>query len=406
MEAAVVSRRAFLQSSAASVASLACGVSARADNALGVTESEIKIGQTMPYSGPLSTYAVIGKTDAAYFAMINESGGVNGRKIRLISLDDEYDPAKTFEQTRRLVEHEGVAFIFNSLGTWTNVAIRPYLNINEIPQLFVASGAEMFCEQERFPWTMGWQPSYQTEAAIFGKHVLATKPNAKIGVLYQNDRVGIDYIVGLKEGLRAKNARMIVETTPYEYWDRTIDSQVTTLRRAGTDVFLIVAIQELAEQAINKAFDIGWTPIRYVAGVSQSISSTMTPAGREKLKGAITAVYDKDPTDARWSDDAGFRQYAAFITKYMSGDEKDDARMVNGFGVAATIVHVLKQCGNDLSRKNIMHQAANIDDLELPMLLPGVKISTSGSNYHPLRKMQLASFNGSSWELFGELFGG
>jgi branched-chain amino acid transport system substrate-binding protein len=237
MEAAVVSRRAFLQSSAASVASLACGVSARADDAPGVTESEIKIGQTMPYSGPLSTYAVIGKTDAAYFAMINESGGVNGRKIRLISLDDEYDPAKTFEQTRRLVEHEGVAFIFNSLGTWTNGAIRPYLNINEIPQLFVASGAEMFGEQERFPWTMGWQPSYQTEAAIFGKHMLATKPYAKIGVLYQNDRFGIDYIVGLKEGLGAKNARMIVETATYEYWDRTIDSQVVALQRRELTCF-------------------------------------------------------------------------------------------------------------------------------------------------------------------------
>jgi branched-chain amino acid transport system substrate-binding protein len=258
----MVSRRAFLQSSAASVASLACSASpARADNAPGVTETEIKIGQTMPYSGPLSTYAVIGKTDAAYFAMINESGGVNGRKIRLISLDDEYNPAKTFEQTRRLVEHEGVAFIFNSLGTWTNGAIRPYLNINEIPQLFVASGAEMFAEPERFPWTMGWQPSYQTEAAIFGKHMLATKPNAKIGVLYQDDRFGRDYMVGLKEGLGAKHARMIVETASYEYWDRTIDSQVVTLRRAGADAFLIVAIQELAEQAINKAFDIGWTPI-------------------------------------------------------------------------------------------------------------------------------------------------
>ena len=402
----MVSRRAFLQSSAASVASLACGAApARADNEPGVTETEIKIGQTMPYSGPLSTYAVIGKTDAAYFAMINESGGVNGRKIRLISLDDEYNPAKTFEQTRRLVEHERVAFIFNSLGTWTNGAIRPYLNINEIPQLFVASGAEMFGEQERFPWTMGWQPSYQTEAAIFGKHMLATKPNAKIGVLYQDDRFGRDYMVGLKEGLGADHARMIVETTTYEYWDRTIDPQVVTLRRAGADTFLIVAIQELAEQAINKAFDIGWTPIRYVTGVSQSISSTMTPAGREKLKGAITAVYDKDPTDARWSDDAGFRQYAAFVTKYMSRDEQDDARVVNGFGVAATIVHVLKQCGADLSRKNIMYQAANINDLELPMLLPGVKIRTSASNYHPIRNMQLASFNGSSWELFGDLLG-
>jgi branched-chain amino acid transport system substrate-binding protein len=403
----VVSRRAFLQSSAAGVASLACGASrARADNAPGVTETEIKIGQTMPYTGPLSAYGVIGKTDAAYFAMINESGGVNGRKIRLISLDDEYNPAKTLEQTRRLVEREGVAFIFNSLGTWTNGAIRPYLNINEIPQLFVASGAEMFADHERFPWTIGWQPSYQTEAAIFGKHMLATHPNAKIGVLYQDDRFGRDYMVGLKEGLGANHARMIVETATYEYWDRAIDSQVVTLRQAGADTFLIVAIEELAEQAINKAFDIGWTPIRYVTGISQSISLTMTAAGLKKLKGTVTAVYDKDPSDARWSGDPGFMQYDAFITKYMSRAERDDAKVANGFGVAATMVHVLKQCGADLSRQNIMYQAANINSLELPMLLPGVKIDTSASNYHPIRQMQLASFNGSSWELFGDLIGG
>jgi branched-chain amino acid transport system substrate-binding protein len=402
----MVSRRAFLQSSAASLGALACGASpGRADNAVGVTEAEIKIGQTMPYRGPLSAYGVIGKTDAAYFAMINELGGVNGRKIRLLSLDDEYNPAKTFEQTRRLVEHEGVAFIFNSLGTWTNGAIRPYLNFNEVPQLFVASGAEMFGDQERFPWTIGWQPSYQTEAAIFGKHMLATKPNARIGVLYQDDSFGRDYMVGLKEGLGANHARMIVETATYETGAETIDSQVVTLRRAGADTFLIVAVQELAEQAINKAFDIGWTPIRYVTGISQSVSSVMTPAGREKLKGAITAVYDKDPTDARWRNDAGFRQYSEFITKYMSRDDQDDAKVVNGFGVAATMVHVLAQCGADLSRKNIMYQAANIDSLELPMLLPGVRLSTSENNYHPIRQMQLASFNGSSWELFGELLG-
>ena len=325
----MVSRRAFLQSSAASLGALACGASpGRADNVPGVAETEIKIGQTMPYSGPLSGYGVIGKTDAAYFAMINDLGGVNGRKIRLISLDDEYNPAKTVEQTRRLVEHEGVAFIFNSLGTWTNGAIRPYLNINEVPQLFVGSGAEMFSDQERFPWTMGWQPSYQTEAAIFGRHMLATKPNAKIGVLYQDDGFGRDYMVGLKEGLGAKHAQMIVETATYETGAPTIDSQVVTLRRAGADTFLIVAAQELAEQAINKAFDIGWSPIRYLSGVSQSISSTMTPAGRDKLKGTITAVYDKDPTDARWKDDTGFKEYSEFTTKYMSRGEQNDARVV------------------------------------------------------------------------------
>ena len=289
----MVSRRAFLQSSAARLGSLAWGVSpSRAGDVPGVTETEIRIGQTMPYSGPLSGYGVIGKTDAAYFAMINELGGVNGRKIRLISLDDEYNPARTVEQTRRLVEHEGVALIFNSLGTWTNGAIRPYLNINEVPQLFVASGAEMFADQERFPWTMGWQPSYQTEAAIFGKHMLATKPNARIGVLYQDDGFGRDYMVGLKEELGPRHARMIVATAAYETGAPTVDSQVETLRRAGADTFMIVAVEELAEQAIDKAVDIGWSPIRYLTGISQSISSTMTPAGRDKLKGAITAVYD------------------------------------------------------------------------------------------------------------------
>ncbi len=402
----MVSRRAFLQTSVTSLLSMAWGAArGRADDAPGVTGTEIRIGQTMPYSGPLSAYGVIGKTEAAYFEMINELGGVNGRKIRLISLDDEYDPAKTFEQTRRLVEHEGVAFIFSSLGTWTNGAIRAYLNMNEIPQLFVASGAEMFGDQERFPWTMGWQPSYQTEAAIFGKHMLATRPNARIGVLYQDDRFGRDYMVGLKEGLGDMHARMIVETATYEYWDRTIDSQVESLCRAGADTFLIAAVEEFAEQSIHKAFDLGWTPTRYVTGVSQSISSTMTTAGREKLKGAITAVYDKDPTDARWSDDAGFLEYSAFIKKYMSGDVKDDARVVHGFGGAATMVHVLNQCGADLSRKNIMYQAANINGLELPMLLPGVKISTSAGNYHPIRQMQLAAFDGASWELFGDLLG-
>ena len=400
----MVTRRAFLQSSAAGLGALACSASqGRAGNAPGVTDAEIKIGQTMPYSGPLSAYGVIGRTDAAFFAMINESGGVNGRKIRLISLDDEYNPAKTVEQTRRLVEQEGVAFIFNSLGTWTNGAIRPYLNINEVPQLFVASGAEMFGDQERFPWTMGWQPSYQTEAAIFGRHMVASKPDARIGVLYQNDAFGRDYMVGLMQGLGDEHRRMIVETATYQAGAAALDSQVATLRRAGVDTFLIVAVQDLAEQAVNMASDIGWTPIRYITGVSQSLSSTMTAKGRETLKGAITAVYDKDPTDARWKDDPGFIQYCAFVRTYMSADVQGDANVVNGFGVAATMTHVLTQCGDDLSRDNIRRQAANIQDLELPMLLPGVKIRTSPSNYRPIRQMQLASFNGASWELFGAL---
>ncbi len=402
----MVSRRTFLQSGAAAFGAWAFGASpVRADDAPGISDTEIRIGQTMPYTGPLSAYGLVGRTDAAYFDMVNELGGVNGRKIRLISLDDEYDPAKTVELTRRLVEREKVAFIFNSLGTWTNGATRAYLNVNEVPQLFVASGAEMFADQERFPWTMGWQPSYQTEASIFGGHILASKPDARIGVLYQDDAFGRDYMIGLKRGLGANRSAMIVKCVTYETGDSSVDWQVASLFRAGADAFLIVAVQEIAELAIHAAFDLGWKPVRYLAGISQAISATMTPAGREKLKGAITAVYDKDPTDARWRNDAGFAQYCKFVAKYMSPDVQDSAIAVNGFGVAATMAHVLAQCGDDLSRRNIMFHATHINGLELPMLLPGVKILTSPRSYHPIRQMELASFNGASWELFGQLLG-
>ena len=400
----MISRRAVLQSVASVAAAFGSGAwPARASNAPGVTETEIKIGQTMAYSGPVSAYGVYGKTDAAYFEMINESGGVNGRKLRLISFDDEYNPPKTYEQTRRLVEREGVAFIFNSLGTWTNGVIRAYLNVNQIPHLFVASGAEMFADPERFPWTVGWQPSYQTEAAIFGNHIVATNPSAKIGVLYQDDGFGRDYMLGLKKGLGRKHEQMIVETTPYESWETNVQSQVATLHKAGADTFVIVAAQDLADRAINNAFDLGWSPVRYLTGVSQSISSTMTSAGRAKLKGAITGVYDKDPTDPRWHDDVGFKRYAEFVTKYMPQFDLHDAKIVTGFGVAETMVHVLTQCGADLSRENILRQSTNIKDLELPMLLPGVKINISPSDYHPIREMRLAAFNGTSWEAFGDL---
>lgn len=402
----MISRRAVLQSCACIGAAFGSGVwPARAGMAPGVTETEIKIGQTMAYSGPVAAYGVIGKTDAAYFQMINDSGGVNGRKLRLISLDDEYDPTKTFEETRRMVEHEGVAFIFNSLGTWTNGAIRAYLNANGIPHLFVGSGAEMFADPGRFPWTLGWQPSYQTEAAIFGRNMLATNPNARIGVLYQGDGFGRDYMVGLIEGLGEKNRRMIVEAAPYQVFETNVDSQVAAVSRTGADTFLIVASLDLAGQAIVKAFDLGWRPTRYLTGVSQSLSSTMAPTDRDKLKGVITAVYDKDPTDARWRDDVGFKRYAEFVTKYMPQFDLRDAKIVTGFGVAETMVYVLKRCGSDLSRENILRQSTNIKDFELPMLVPGVKINISPDDYHPIRKMQLAAFNGTSWETFGELLG-
>ena len=401
----MITRRTFLQSSAAA-ALAASASSARADNAPGITDTEIKIGQTMPYSGPASAYGVIGKAATAYFKMINEQGGVNGRKINLISLDDAYSPPKTVEQVRRLVEDEKVAFLFNTLGTAPNLAIRQYLNDNKIPQLFVATGASTFSDPKHFPWTMGWQPNYQTEAKIFGQNILKTKPDAKIGVLYQNDGFGKDYLIGLKEGLGPDHAGMVIKEASYETSEPTVDSQVVTLQGSGADVFLIAATPKFAAQAIRKSSDLGWNAVRYMTDVSQSIASVMKPAGLDKSKGVITAVYGKDSTDARWKDDPGYKQFAAFIEKYMTPNDLVDANAVYGFGTAATMVQVLKQCGSDLSRENVMKEAANLKDLELPMLLPGMHINTSPDNFSPIRQMKLASFNGESWEQFGELLMG
>ncbi|HEY1887049.1 MAG TPA: ABC transporter substrate-binding protein [Roseiarcus sp.] len=400
----MINRRAFLQSSAAAAAFATSASPSRADNAPGVTDSEIKIGQTMPYSGPASAYGVIGRTEAAYFKMINEQGGVNGRKINLISLDDGYSPPKTVEQVRRLVEDEKVAFLFNTLGTPPNLAIRQYLNDNKVPQLFVATGAATFSDPQHFPWTMGYQPNYQTEAKIFGKHIIATKPDAKIAALYQNDGFGKDYLIGLKDGLGADHAGMVIKEASYETSEPTVDSQIVSLQGSGADVLLIAATPKFAAQAIRKTFDVGWTPVRYMTDVSQSIASVMKPAGLEKSKGVITAIYGKDPTDARWKDDAGFKEYAAFIGKYMTPHDLIDANAVYGFGAAATMIQVLKQCGNDLSRANVMKQAANLKGLELPMLLPGIKVNTSPDNFSPIRQEALASFNGESWEQFGGLY--
>jgi branched-chain amino acid transport system substrate-binding protein len=399
-------RRSFLQSSAAAAALAASASSARADNAPGVTDAEIKIGQTMPYSGPASAYGVIGRTEAAYFKMINEQGGVNGRKINLISLDDGYSPPKTVEQVRRLVEEEQVAFLFNTLGTPPNAAIRQYLNDNKVPQLFVSTGASMFSDPKHFPWTMGFNPNYQTEAHIYGKYILSTKPDAKICVLYQNDGFGKDYLIGLKDVLGPDRAGMIVKEASYETSEPTVDSQVVTLQGSGADVILIAATPKFGAQAIRKTFDLGWTPMRIVSNVTSSVNAALKPAGLEKSKGLITATYGKDPTDPRWKDDPGLKQWKDFTDKYMSPTEFTDNNAVYGFGAAATMVQVLKQCGNDLSRENIMRQAANIKDLVLPMGLPGGAINTSPDNFSPIRQMQLEAFNGESWELFGELLTG
>jgi branched-chain amino acid transport system substrate-binding protein len=393
-----------LQSAAAAAAYSAQGFrSARADNAPGVTDTEIKIGQTMPYSGPLSSYGVIGRTEAAYFKMINEQGGVNGRKITLISLDDGYSPPKTVEQVRRLVEQEHIAFLFNPLGTPTNLAVRQYLNDNKVPTLFIASGASTFSDAAHFPWTMGFQPNYRTEARIYGKHILATKPDARIAVLYQNDDYGRDFLIGLKDGLGPDHARMVAKEAPYEAIEPTVDSQIVTLQGSGADVFLIAATPKAAAQAIRKAYDIGWKPVRYLNVSASSIASTLKPAGLEKSKGIITAGPWIEVADPRWKDSPDLKEWQAFTTKYMSSTEYVSSVAASGFGLAATMVQVLKQCGNDLSRENIMRQAANLKDFHPPLLYPGITINTSPTNYSPIRQLQLAQFNGEGWDPIGDV---
>jgi branched-chain amino acid transport system substrate-binding protein len=402
----MITRRTFLQSSAAAAAFAASAGSARADNAPGVTDTEIKIGQTMPYSGPASAYGVIGRTETAYFKMINEQGGVNGRKINLISLDDAYSPPKTVEQVRRLVEDEKVAFCFQTLGTACNLAIRQYLNDNKVPQLFVSTGASVFSDPEHFPWTIGFNPNYQTEAHIYAKDILATKPDGKIALLYQNDGFGKDYLKGLQDALGADHAGMLVKTASYETSEPTIDSQIVTLQGSGADILVIGATPKFAAQAIRKSFDLGWNATRYLSNVSPSIATVLKPAGVDKSKGLITSAYVKDPTDDTLKDDPGLKEWRAFCDKYMSQKEFIDVNAAYAFGAAATMIQVLKECGADLSRENVMKQAANIKDLYLPMLLNGVTINTSPTNFSPIRQMQLSRFDGESWRPFGEILMG
>jgi len=399
-------RRTFLQSGAAVAAIAATARSARAEDTPGVTADEIKIGQTMPYSGPASAYGVIGKTELAYFKMINEQGGVNGRKINLISLDDGYSPPKTVEQVRRLVESEKVAFLFQTLGTAPNLAIRQYLNDKKVPQLFVATGASVFSDPEHFHWTMGYNPNYQTEGRIYAKDILKTKPNGKIGVLYQNDGFGREYLTGLKDILGADHAGMMVKEASYETSEPTVDSQVVTLQGSGADIFVIAATPKFAAQAIRKSYDLGWNATRYLSNVSPSIATVLKPAGLEKSKGLITSAYVKDPTDDTQKDDPAIMEWKAFCDKYLSAKEFIDVNATYAFGAAITMVQVLKQCGNDLGRENVMKQAANLKDFSVPILLNGMTINTSPTNYSPIRQMQLARFDGESWRLFGDLIVG
>jgi branched-chain amino acid transport system substrate-binding protein len=373
----------------------------------GVTDGEIKIGNIMPYSGPLSAYALIGRTQDAFFRKLNAEGGINGRKINFISYDDAFSPAKTVEQARKLVESDEVLLIFQSLGTPTNNAIQKYLNEKKVPQLFVATGATKFGDPKNFPWTMGWQPTYQTEGKIYAKYILEHLPQGKIGILYQNDDSGRDYLKGFKDGLGAEaTKRMIVGEIPYEPADPTIDRQIVTLKTLGADVFFNEASPKFAAQAIRKAAEIGWKPVQFLASISNSVGSVLKPAGLENAKGILSTNYLKDPTDPAWKDDPAIKEWAAFMDKYFPEGDKTSTFSVYGYLTAQTMVQVLKQCGDDLTRENIMRQAANLKNFELALLLPGIKVNTSPTDYFPVEQMQMSRFNGEHGELFGPVIAG
>jgi len=369
----------------------------------GATDTEIKIGNIMPYSGPASSYGVIGKTEEAYFKKINAEGGINGRKISFISYDDGYSPPKTVEQARKLVESDQVLLIFNGLGTPPNSAIQKYMNTMKVPQLFVATGATKWNDPKDFPWTMGWQPSYQSETQIYAKYILKNLPNAKIAVLYQNDDYGKDYLRGLKDGLGDKAASMIVAEQSYETTQPTIDSEIVKLKSSGADVFVDITIPKFAAQAIRKTAEIEWKPLHFLNSVSSSIGATIKPAGFDSAQNIISSAYVKDPTDPQWKDDPGMKTFNAFLDKYYPEANRNDAFVVYGYTVAQTMVYVLKQCGDNLTRENVMTQAANIKGLKLDGLLPGITIKTSATDFAPIQQLQLQKLQGETWHLFGDI---
>jgi branched-chain amino acid transport system substrate-binding protein len=385
------------------LAALLLPASARAADP-GVTATEIKIGHTNPYSGNASSYGTIGKVIAGYFKKVNDEGGINGRKITFITYDDGYSPPKTVEMVRRLVEQDQVLLLFNTLGTPTNSAIHKYVNEQKVPHLFVATGATKWGDPKNFPWTMGWQPTYQTEGRIYAQYVLKNIPNAKVGILYQNDDYGKDYLKGFKDGLGEAAKKLIVLEQSYEVTDATVDSQIVNLKNSGATVFFDVTIPKYAVQAIKKAHDIGWKPVHFLNNVSSSVGQVLRPAGVDAARDLITTLYLKDPTDPQWKNDAGYKDWVAFMQKYYGEGKLEDAFNVYGYAVAQGLVHVLKQCGHDLSRANVMKQAASIKDLALPMLLPGIKVNTSPTDFYPIQQEQLARFDGERWVLFGDVF--
>jgi branched-chain amino acid transport system substrate-binding protein len=389
----------------AAVALMATPALAQKKYDTGATDTEIKIGNTMPYSGPASSYGVIGKTEAAYFKMINDKGGINGRKINFISYDDGYSPPKAVEQVRKLVESDEVLLVFNPLGTPTNTAIQKYLNAKKVPQLFVATGATKWGNPKEFPWTMGWAPNYQSEGRVYAKWIQENHPNAKIAILYQNDDYGKDYVKGLKDGLGAKAATMIIKEVSYEPADPTIDSQIVQLKASGADLFYNVTIPKFAAQSIKKMAEIGWKPVHVLNNVASSVGGTIKPAGFENSQGIISATYGKDPTDPQWKDDPAMKEYFAFMDKYYPDGNKDDSSNAYGYGAAQGLVKALQQAGDNLTRENIMKEAANLDFV-IGMLLPGIKVKTSPTDFFPMEQWQLQRFKGETWELFGPIIDG
>jgi branched-chain amino acid transport system substrate-binding protein len=392
--------------SKAALAALALGCAATAASAQkqygpGVTDTEIKIGTTTPYSGPASAYAAGAISATAFFAMINDQGGVNGRKINYVSLDDAYSPPKTVEQVRRLIESEEVLFLVNPVGTATNMAVVKYINQKRVPHLFIGTGATVFNDPEHYPWTMSWTPHYASEGEIYAKYILSAKPDAKIGILSQNDDLGRDYILGFKRGLGDK-ASMIVSAQTYNTSDPTVDSQVVSLKAAGADVLLIFAVPKFAAQAIRKAYDIDWHPQEFVSSVGSSIAGAIKPAGFEAAKGIISAAYQKDPADPQWRDDAAMKAWNVWMDKYNPHVDKSDYYGPYGYNVGFAVVQILKQCGDDLSRENIMRQASHLD-MELPLLLPGIRLKTSPTDLRPIKQMRLVRFDGQRYVLFSDV---
>ncbi len=378
---------------------------ARAVDMPGVTAKEIKVGNTMPYSGPASGYAAIGKAEAAYFRMLNEQGGINGRLIDFITLDDQATPPKTVEQIRRLVEQEGVALLFNTLGTASNSAIVKYVNQKKIPHLFLATGADKWGDYKEHPWTIGWQPSYRVEAQIYAKYIQRNKTGAKIGIIYQNDDFGKDYIAGIRDVI-GDAAMKNVPTVSFELTDATVDSQLLSLKGMGVDVLINAASTKFGAMIIGKVFDLGWKPMHFMSNVSASVGAVMIPAGPERGIGVISSAFGKDPTDPAWEKDPGMTDWRAFMAKYIPDGDLKDSGNSYGWGICQLLVHVLKACGDNLSRENIMRQATSLDHVPNPVLLPGITQNTSATNYHPLRQLQLMRWDGKSWSRFGDIIEG